>query len=120
MRKIFIITAILMFACSSVSLAATATGMNSGDVSAAGAEIRNESATGPLIGKLSAGVSLTVEYNTGTYALGAAHLKGTKIYATASGDTKVYTQSKTPDVVLAADTLGASDTSAFDTGWTEM
>ena len=115
MKKIMFFIALAMCFTGSVFAAE----LGSGDVSDPGVELRNTSDTGPLIGKLSAGVRANVEYNSNTYAVATAHDKGTKVYATAAGDTKIYTMDKAGDAVLT-DVLTASDTSAFDTGWTEM
>lgn len=116
MKKILCFVAILMFAYTGVGFAAA---LSSGTVSSPASEIHSGSDTGPLIGKLSAGVRMELEYGATTYAVATAHDKGTKIFGTAAGDTKIYTQDKAGDAILSA-ILSASDTSAFDTGWTEM
>jgi hypothetical protein len=115
MKKIMFFLALTMCFTGSVYAAALTTG----GVSNPGAELRNTSDDGPLIGKLSAGVRANIEYDANSYAVATAHDKGTKIYATAAGDTKIYTIDKAGDAIIT-DVLTASDTSAFDTGWTEM
>jgi len=115
MKKIMFFIALGMCFTSSVFAA----DLTTGGVSEPGAELRNGSDDGPLIGKLSAGVRANIEYDENSYAVATAYDKGTKVYATAAGDTKIYTIDKAGDEVLV-DSLDASDTSAFDTGWTEM
>ncbi|MDY0397719.1 MAG: hypothetical protein RBR03_03585 [Desulfuromonas thiophila] len=55
-----------------------------------------------------------------TYAAISGHSQGDKQYGSASGDSKIYFQSKEEGVDLDATGLGASDSAAFETGWTAL
>ncbi len=116
MKKIIVITFVLMF-CASSAFAAT---MASNTVSAAGLGIYGgtstanaEAAVNPLV-KCSSGVSAIVVFDAagGAYALGTKHLKGSKIFATANDSTTLYWSQGESGTALAVGAIGTSSADA--------
>ena len=115
MKKIIILLLVLLIPA---GFAYSAT-LSDGTASGPGLEIRDTDSSGALIGKLSAGVRVAFQHDANAYAIETAHDKGRKIYATASGDTKIYSQAKNADGAFTP-ALSDSGITQFDTGWTEL
>ena len=123
MKKIIALTA-LMIAFSSAAYAA-GTGLASdattpdaanGETIHAGTDATAAALdNAPVLGRLSKGVQLGVRYDNSSYALQTRHKTGSKMYGTASNSTSIYSQDA---AAIAAP--GASDKTAFDSGWTAM
>lgn len=112
-KTIFLLIALVFSAGTAFAVTATSDGE--------GQTITATDANGPVIAKLSANVMASINYNTATYAVVTKATNGTKIYGTASDDTSIYAKDGTAKTALVAGDLGdASDSSAFDAGWTEM
>lgn len=130
MKKILVITAVLVFAASS-SFAAIATGAT-GTMDLAGStglELHGDVAGGTatadtaLIGKGSTGVSVGWNTSVNGYAIMTQHKSGTKAYGSSYDSTSLYqttatdTQPGTP--AYNSGDLGATDTTDFTSanGW---
>lgn len=72
-------------------------------------------ADGKVIGKLSASVKLGANFDTTGYAITTQHMKGTKTFGTSHDSTAIYANES-----LVTTAPGASDSSAFGSGWTAM
>lgn len=66
------------------------------------------------LGKLSANVSLAATHDGTGYAIATQHLNGTKCFGTSHDATAIYSNEAKDQ------TLGASNSSAFGSGWTAM
>ena len=64
-----------------------------------------------MISTLSNNVSLIVESGGDAYAAASGHASGSKVYASTSGDTKIY-----QDSITTLPTLSSSDTAQFSDG----
>ena len=114
MKKIIVLTTLLILACSGSVFAAT---LASGNVSSAAQVIRGgaagqaATATNPL-GRLSTGVRIGVNYATTCYALITKHDKGSKKIGTAHDSTAIYFVQEPAGALAAAPTAcGKSDRS---------
>lgn len=115
MKKTVFLLIVLTFVVASTSFSKDIISTDEGQT------ITANSATGPIIAKLSANVYADINYTTATYAVATKATNGTKIYATAADDTSIYAKDGTSKTVLAVADLGdKSDSSAFASGWTEM
>jgi hypothetical protein len=72
-------------------------------------------ADSPLIGKLSAGVSVSCKTSDTTYALATKHKNGTKVYGASSGANPIYVE----DTDVFTGNITNSDTTDFN-GWDEL
>jgi len=105
MKKVIILSIILIFGFSTMALAA-ATFDKDG----------NSSATGVLGNfKTSNNVEVHVASSAQSYAATSGHLNGDRAFGTASDDPKIYYQSK--DKGTAVSDPGGSDSSIFSSGW---
>lgn len=130
MKKILVLTAILVLAATS-SFAGGASGAT-GDIDFAttGKSLHADvtggtaSASTSLIGKCSTGVDVAWNTSTTGYALMTQHLQGTKAYGSSYDSTALYqTTSTSVDPGTAAyngGALTAVDTTDFVTGWKAM
>lgn len=76
-------------------------------------------AGGTVLGRLSKGVQLGVNYTNAGYALTTKHLTGSKMYGTAFNSTAIYNKESASGTAVVAPT--AADQSAFaPAGWTAM
>ncbi len=108
MRKIIILSIILIFGFSTMALAA-ATFDKDG----------NSSATGVLGNfKTSNNVQVHVQSVAQSYAATSGHLNGDRAFGTASDDPKIYYQSK--DKGSNVGDPGGNDSGVFTSGWTAL
>lgn len=115
MKKILIITAILMMVASS-AFAAT-------HVTAASAELRATSPANLLIAKASKNVRFGVNYDAANgvgYALDTYHNNGTKMYGTAYDSTKLYFLEVGDNYQEFAAPTSSVTVEAFTGSWIEM
>lgn len=104
MKKILVLVIVCMFSLPAVSFAATWT-----------AEAIESS--GELISTLSNNVTLNSLSGGDNYVAVSGHASGNKVYASSSGDTKIYSQTSDP-VDVSGKMPSASDTSFADiSGW---
>jgi hypothetical protein len=115
---------LFLLASSSAAFAATALTTDGITTSTTGPTIRGGSSStmaqsdtqGVVLGRLSKGVKLGVQFDTAAYALTTKHDGGTNMYGTAFDSTSMFMQGGNP--TLAAP--DASDATAFSDGWTAM
>lgn len=113
MKKIAILTALLMMAAVSAHAADATSSVsfdNAGKTIVSSSDSKN-------IGKLSASVGLAYVGSASAYAVATQHQKGTKVFGTSFDSTAIYSKDTTTGT---AGTVGSvSDSSAF-AGWTAM
>ncbi|PNU19205.1 hypothetical protein C2E25_13750 [Geothermobacter hydrogeniphilus] len=129
MKKIIVISAVLVFLAPScfAAVSSNATGTldlaNNTGLSLYGDPTTATSSTA-LIGKTSTGVGVAWNTATGGYALMTQHKSGTKAYGSSYDSTAIYVTTGVADPGTAAYNSGAlngTDTSDFSgTGWKTM
>lgn len=124
MKKIIVMTVVLLLSVSSVFAAelASNTPTSAGVAIYGGDSAANAlAAVNPLV-RLSTGVSAISVYdaNGGAYALGTKHLKGSKIFATANDSTKLYWKTGTANQILAAGDIGTTSSDSGVSGVSGM
>jgi nitrous oxidase accessory protein NosD len=124
MKKIFVITALLIFAASYASAASVQ--FSDAD---AGSSLGATAPVNVIIGKTSKGVKVQVTYDSGTtggtaYALQTVHLSGSKIFGSAYDSTAIWTYSPegiAKDVFTAAPLASSVTVTAFPSAtWTTL
>ena len=106
MKKIFIITTLLLFVASFASAATLS--FSDGE---AGSELGATAPVNVVIGKCSKGVKLGAAYDATAYALQTVHLNGSKVYGTAYDSTAIWVLTPT---TIAKDYFTANPLSASD------
>jgi len=126
MKKLLIITALIMFVSSSAFAASGATqSVTLTDKTTTGKSLYGDptsaTASAALIGKTSTGVGLGVRTSTTGYALVTQHLNGTKVYGTSYDSTSMFAKTVTTvgSVELALPT-DINTTSFVATGWSTL
>jgi hypothetical protein len=111
MKKILILTAVLVLAAGSSFAAVTATASSALDFDNTGLVLK--AGTGASIGKCSTGVAMGWETADTGYALISQHKSGTKAYASSFDSTAIYVSVDDAEPGTAAGALTASDTTDF-------
>ena len=115
MKKVMIISAILMLVSSSAFAATTIT-MNLSSKANTGLTLYGDSATAStstaLIGKTSTGVGLSLATGTVGYALSTQHMNGSKAFASSYDSTSIFSSDVTT-IGTVEQQVTVSDTSNF-------
>jgi hypothetical protein len=118
MKKIFVITILLLFVASFASAAQ----LSFSDAQA-GSELGATAPVNVVIGKCSKGVKLGAAYDGTAYALQTVHLNGSKIYGTAYDSTAIWVLTPTTiakDHFTATPLADSNSDDAFGTGWSAL
>jgi len=123
-KSMILLSLISLLAFAGNALAATALGTGESNTNGTGETIYGVAGAGAttggvVLGRLSKGVQIGVNYTTAGYALTTKHLTGSKRYGTAFDSTAIYNfESASGDAVVAPT---AANQSAFAAaGWTAM
>ncbi|OGR31003.1 MAG: hypothetical protein A2091_06575 [Desulfuromonadales bacterium GWD2_61_12] len=127
MKKILVLSALLIFVTCNLSFAAALGSAGTAAVtSTSGLQIYGgitaTDAAGTasvLLGKMSKGVNFGANYTTTAYSLMTKHTSGTKAYGTAYNSTAIYFKEIGLTAIVAGD-LPSEDQDSFSTGWTSM
>jgi len=129
MKKIFVLTAALVFSASSCfAIASGATGTMLLDGTDEGMELHGAatgvtaSATTALIGKMSTGVGVGWMTETGGYTLVTQHKNGTKAYGSSYDSTSLFqtVSDATPGTPILAVPTATDTTDFVGTDWKSM
>ena len=126
MKKILMMTAVLVFAATTSFAAVSSTTSNALDFDNTGLTMHADDTTADadsaVIGRASTGVSVGWMTDANGYALLTQHKNGTKAYATSYDSTAIYQSASDSDPGVADAVLTASDTTDFtDTSlWKSM
>ena len=113
MRKIIAFASLLLVTAAPAFAASVVDAVNGGYVLHATAPASS------VIGKLSKGVVIGVQYSGTGYAINTYHLQGTKFFGTAFDSTALYFKDvgTAATLTVPSSSVGAD---AFATGWTKM
>jgi hypothetical protein len=116
MKKVMIVTAILLLACSGLAFAdSTAPALANKGLTIYGVDTGTATTDDTLIGKLSSGVYAGWNTASGGYAILTTHERGSQSYGTAYDSTGIYR--KSGQVTTAPGTTGSD---AFGSGWSQL
>lgn len=127
MKKLTMFAALVFVLSSSMAYADGTALASGGTVTAGNGEVIHGGtdataaalATAPVLGRLSKGVQLGVNYTNAAYALTTKHLTGSKQYGTANDSTAIFSLESASGTAVVAPTA-ASATAFSATGWTSM